>query len=221
MEQYFLFWIETQNYKYLNSEDLLSDYSTRIKDTYLNEENLKIKFDKYIVNISGSVPNLRTSYMVAQNEVWKVLEYDCFPGFKTEYGKNMSKPLSKQAMTDLELTDPTFISVTTEMFQNHQNCFVGSFNPSELPNDRYNEHQYIVVPNYEEIWIDPDLMLAFREFLYSVHSSENLSSYLQFKLYQDIEDEEEREQKAIELYEKYIDPSSELQLNFDHTTTMV
>jgi len=95
----------------------------------------------------------------------------------------------------------------------------GVFKATVLPNDQYSEHLHTTLPGIDELWRDPDLMLAFREYLYQQYAHENLSFYLEATNFEYLTDQREIEIRAKEIAEKFVGPSATLPINLEFVVT--
>jgi len=95
----------------------------------------------------------------------------------------------------------------------------GQFRATVLPNDAYSEHLHTTLPDIDELWRDPDLMLAFREYLYQQFAHENLSFYLEAANYEYLTEQKEIEKRSKEIFDKFVGPSATLPINLDFVVT--
>jgi len=164
----------------------------------------------------------RTIFMLVQNAIWGLLKLECYPRFRTEQGladkikSSKIKTLLKneQAKELIELLDK-FLELNAR-FPCTEN---GVFKATVLPNDQYAEHLHTTLPGIDELWRDPDLMLAFREYLYQQYAHENLSFYLEATNFEYLTDQREIEIRAKEIAEKFVGPSATLPINLEFVVT--
>jgi len=88
------------------------------------------------------------------------------------------------------------------------------FKPNILPFDAYNEHTNLNLPPIGELWKDRDMMIAFRQYLYTKYSHENLSYYLYAEVFKLCPDDQ-LEQICNEIYENFFSPTAPTPLNID------
>lgn len=216
------FWLEAQVYKYCNQEELKEE-SKRILDLYFDldamESDLNID-DPAVYNElkrRSLVPD-RTLFMSVQNAIWSLLRLESFPKFKYDVGKKLAKKPSKVVKV-LKKSDSRTIELYHKFFELTKTSFedLNTFNPTILPFDHYDEHLHQNLPTVDELWKDRDLMVAFREFLYSKNAEENLSFYIATMKFKHC-DSDDLEETAKEIYESYIDEKTSKQpVNVDHS----
>jgi len=159
----------------------------------------------------------RTLFMQTQNAIWALLKFECFPKFKVDYGKSMvsklnSKILKQIRKAETETVDlyDRFLALTT------QNVEMQDFKPTTLPNDEFDEHEKQNLPSINEVWLDRELMLAFREYLYQKQANDNLSFYLATVNYEFLVTDDSLNQNAQEIYEKFIITNAPNMVNLDY-----
>jgi len=89
------------------------------------------------------------------------------------------------------------------------------FKPTTLPNDEYDEHLHQNLPDLDEIWYDRDLMLAFREYLNQQLANESLSFYMDAVYIENFVQDDDLENKAKEIYDKYLGGESKVDLEYN------
>jgi len=201
------FWLETQNFKYLKTDEDIGENATRIYDMYLATPRLNID-DPHCMEELEERRRLsdRTLFMGIQNVIWGLLKLESFPKFKTDLGKNMTKDISKSYMRELKKKN-TF-QYTSDLYDKFlelnrlhpQTTLI--FKPNILPFDAYNEHTNLNLPPIGELWKDRDMMIAFRQYLYTKYSHENLSYYLYAEVFKLCPDDQ-LEQICNEIYENF------------------
>jgi hypothetical protein len=215
-----LFWLETQNFKYLTNDDDILGEVKRIYERYFEDSSLNLDEPIIIEQLKErmKLPD-RTLFMLTQNAIWALLKYECFPKFKVDYGKSLVSKLTPKTLKQIVKLEPEavelydqFLSLTVKNVD-----VIDEFKPTTLPNDEYDEHERQNLPSINEIWLDRDLMLAFREFLYQQMANDNLSFYLATINYEYLVPEEELEKAANDIFEKFIitDAPNMVPLDFD------
>jgi len=213
-----LFWLETQNFKYLTKDEDLIPEVNRIYDRYIERNCLNLDEPLVVEELKEKLklPD-RTLFMQSQNAIWALLKYECFPKFKVDYGKSMVSKLSPKLLKQIIKSEPEavdlydkFLTLTIATVEH-----IDEFKPTTLPNDDYDEHMHQNLPSINEVWLDRDLMLAFREYLYQQHANDNLSFYLSTVLFEFITPDEELQKKAEDIFETYVSPDSPNIVNLD------
>lgn len=217
------FWLEAQIFKYekdqakcrVNAEKLYEKYwGPGTKGLNIEEHHLVLELAQKIKK-----PD-RTVFMLVQNAIWGLLKLECYPKFREQSlsGKlkrsKLKSLLKNEQVKELISLYDKFMELNTQWpCLNHES---GIFRPTILPNDQYAEHLNATqLPTIEELWKDPDLMLAFREFLYQSCSYENLSFYLEASNYEYLTDQKQIEKRAKEIAQKYICPNAPMALALD------
>jgi len=160
----------------------------------------------------------RTLFMQTQNAIWALLKYECFPKFKVDYGKSIVAKLSTKLLKQIMKAEPEtvelyeqFLTLTEQNFEN-----VSEFKPTTLPNDEYDEHAHQNLPSITEVWLDRDLMLAFREYLYQQKANDSLSFYLDAVCFELVIEDDDMQSKAGEIFENFITQDSPKMISLDH-----
>jgi len=214
-----LFWLETQNFKYLITDEDLIPEVNRIYDRYFGDFSLNLDEPMIVEELKEKLklPD-RTLFMQSQNAIWALLKYECFPKFKVDYGKSLVSKLSPKLLKQIIKAEPeavdlydTFLALTIETVEH-----IDEFKPTTLPNDDYEEHMHQNLPTINEVWLDRDLMLAFREYLYQQHANDNLSFYLSAVLFEFITPDEELDTKANEIFENFVTAEAPHIVNLDY-----
>jgi len=213
-----LFWLETQNFKFItNDEDILSEVN-RIYEKYFVSNCLNLDEPIIVEELKHrlKLPD-RTLFMATQNAIWALLKYECFPKFKVDTGKALTAKLSVKQIKQIQKVQPESVDLYEQFLDlTYKNTDqISEFKPTQLPNDEYNEHLHQNLPTMMEIWLDRDLMLAFREYLYQQLANDSLSFYLDLVYFENYTDEEDVPIKAEELYAKYIGPDAISPVNLD------
>jgi len=215
------FWLETQIFKYMDEEDIIQEVE-RIFEKYFEDCQLNLDEPILVDRLKErmKLPD-RTVFLQTQNAIWALLKMECFPKFKLELGKSMTIKISRNSKLcktitraepfTVELYDK-FVELTIFHIPNLED-----FRPTTLPNDEYNEHERQNLPTIDEVWLDRDLMLAFREYLYQQLASDNLSFYLKIVNFELLIPEEDLQQEAEEIYEQYISSDAQNNVNLDYT----
>jgi len=206
----------------LTSDDELLAEVKRIYDRYFEDSCLNLDEPIIIEQLKErmKLPD-RTLFMLTQNAIWALLKYECFPKFKVDYGKSLTTKLTPKMLKQIIKAEPEavqlyddFLSLTTKNVEE-----INEFKPTTLPNDEYDEHEKQNLPSINEIWLDRDLMLAFREFLYQQMANDNLSFYLATVNFENmmLDEEEEIKKQATEIFDKFVNPDAPnvVTLDFD------
>jgi len=156
--------------------------------------------------------------MRSQNAIWALLKNDSFNKFKIDT-KNVMEKVSSKVFKEIQKKEPKalelyekFIVLTMENYENLED-----FKATSLPNDEYDEHMRHNLPSVEELWMDRDLMLGFREFLYQQYASEGLSFYMDSVNFENFVDEEKIKDVAVDIYKKYFRNDASTPLDLDYT----
>jgi len=156
--------------------------------------------------------------MDVQNVIWGLLKLESFPKFRAETGKSMKNKVPTKTIR--ELTDEERYPLDIyEIFLSNNNMYSipsEPFRPLVIPDDKdYNQHTHINLPPFKELWIDRDMMLAFRHFLYEKSTYENLSFYLHCEVFK-ISPEDQLTAMAQEIYDAYLAQNAKTPLNIDY-----
>jgi len=220
------FWLEAQIFKYEKDQQKCKEAAEKLYTRYWgpSARGLNVEEEHLVMELSQKIKRPdRTIFMLVQNAIWGLLKLECYPRFKNEEGLNEKKikesklkimMKNEQCKELIELLDQ-FIRLNEE-FPCVDN---GVFKATVLPNDQYAEHLHTTLPNIDEVWRDPDLMLAFREYLYQQYAHENLSFYLEATNYEYLTDQTEIEIRAKEISEKFVGPTATLPINLEYVVT--
>jgi hypothetical protein len=225
-EENLRFWLEAQIFKYEKDQQKCKEAAEKLYARYWgpSARGLNVEEEHLVMELSQKIKRPdRTIFMLVQNAIWGLLKLECYPRFKNEEGLNEKKikesklkimMKNEQCKELIELLDQ-FIRLNEE-FPCVDN---GVFKATVLPNDQYAEHLHTTLPNIDEVWRDPDLMLAFREYLYQQYAHENLSFYLEATNYEYLTDQTEIEIRAKEISEKFVGPTATLPINLEYVVT--
>jgi len=217
--------LEAQIFKYDKDLQKCKENAERIYNRYWGPGaiGLNVEEEHLVLELAQKIKRPdRTIFMLVQNAIWALLKLECYPRFRAEQGvsdksikKSKLKPLLKleEAQELVALLD-TFLELNAQ-FPTMDN----GFRATVLPNDAYAEHLHTSLPSIDELWRDPDLMLAFREYLYQQFAHENLSFYLEAANYEYLTDQKEIERRAKEIFDKFVSPNATLPINLDFVTT--
>jgi len=165
----------------------------------------------------------RTIFMLVQNAIWGLLKLECYPRFRTEQGLSDNKIKSSKLKVIMKNEQAKELIALLDQFLGLNSQFPctenGVFKATVLPNDQYAEHLHTTLPDIDELWRDPDLMLAFREYLYQQYAHENLSFYLEATNFEYLTDTREIEIRAKEITDKFVGPIATLPLNLEYVVT--
>jgi hypothetical protein len=220
------FWLEAQIFKYEKDQRKCKVYAERLYQKYWGPgaKGLNIEEDYLILELSQKIhkPD-RTIFMHIQNAIWGLLKLECYPRFRAEHGLS-DKPLKRRKLKALLKNEQAkelvlLLDKFLELNSASPCMENGVFRVTLLPNDQYAEHLHTTLPTIEELWRDPDLMLAFREYLYQQYAHENLSFYLEATNFEYLCDQKQIETRAKEIAEKYIGPNAVLPLNLEFVVT--
>jgi len=220
------FWLEAQIFKYERDQQKSKEEAERIYTRYWGGPNaigLNVEEDHLVLELAHKVKRSdRTLFMLVQNAIWGLLKLECYPRFRAEEGvadkikKSKLKILQKNEIAKelIDLLDK-FLALNTQ-YPTMEN---GVFRATVLPNDAYQEHLHTSLPDIDELWKDPDLMLAFREYLYQQFAHENLSFYLEAANFEYLTDQKEIENRSNEIFDKFVGPNAKLPINLDFVVT--
>jgi len=203
------FWLEAQNYKYVRDQKSMDTSAKDIYSRYFGPTGSRINIDETEVleDLKKMIKMpTRTTFLRVQNSIWGLIKLECFAKFKQS--DNLEVKLKGKAMKQIQLTYPMACSLYDQFYENNSKYPIkGGFKANVLPDDFYEEHLRIDVPEVFQLWEDKDLFYAFREFLYQQYAAENLSFYLQLVNYETLA-EEDLKQEANAIYAKFISPSA-------------
>jgi len=215
------FWLEAQIFKYEKDQAKCKVEAERIYAKYFGPKGtgLNVEEDHLLYELGQKVKRPdRTIFMLVQNAIWGLLKLECFPRFRSQEGledkikkKNLKGLLKHDKGSVLIQLYDTFIDLNTK-FPTTENEI---FRATVLPNGAYQEHLHTTLPDVDELWKDRDLMLAFREYLYQQYAHENLSFYLEVGNFENLTDSTEIEQRAPEIFDKFIGPNATTPVNLD------
>jgi hypothetical protein len=219
-----IFWLEAQIFKYEKDQAKCKDAAERLYLKYWGPQSkgLNVEEEHLILELSQRIKRPdRTIFMLVQNAIWGLLKLECYPRFRSEEGlsdkikpSKMKQILKNEHAKEIIGILDQFLELNTQ----HPCTESGVFKATVLPNDQYSEHLHTTLPTIEELWRDPDLMLAFREYLYQQYAHENLSFYLEATNYEYLTDQKEIEKRAIEISEKFVGPTATLPINLEYMT---
>jgi len=219
------FWFEAQIFKYEKDQQKCKESAERLYERYWgpNGKGLNVEEEHLILELAQKIKRPdRTIFMLVQNAIWGLLKLECYPRFRTEEGLSDKIKSSKlkaliknqQAKELINLLDQ-FLRLNLASPCNEN----GLFKATVLPNDQYAEHLHSTLPNIDELWRDPDLMLAFREYLYQQYAHENLSFYLEATNFEYLSEQKSIEFRAKEINDKFVGPNATLPLNLEYVVT--
>jgi hypothetical protein len=219
------FWLEAQIFKYEKDQHKCKEGAERIYVKYWGPGTvgLNVEEEHLVLELAQKIKRPdRTIFMLVQNAIWGLLKLECYPRFRTEQGlsdkikssKLKSLLKNEQAKELISLLDK-FLELNAQ-YPCSEN---GQFRATVLPNDQYSEHLHTTLPSIDELWRDPDLMLAFREYLYQQYAHENLSFYLEAANFEYLTDQKEIEKRAKEIAEKFVGASATLPINLEYVVT--
>jgi len=219
------FWLEAQIFKYEKDQQKCKESAERIYNRYWGQGavGLNVEEEHIVLELAQKIKRPdRTIFMLVQNAIWGLLKLECYPRFRNEHGvidkikKSKLKVLMKieEAKELVQLPDK-FLELNVQ-YPTMEN---GQFRATVLPNDAYSEHLHTTLPDIDELWRDPDLMLAFREYLYQQFAHENLSFYLEAANYEYLTEQKDIEQRSKEIFDKFVGTSATLPINLDFVVT--
>mmetsp|Transcript_25198 Transcript_25198/g.28024 ORF Transcript_25198/g.28024 Transcript_25198/m.28024 type:complete len:454 (-) Transcript_25198:68-1429(-) len=229
------FWLEAELYKNLP----LKKRPLRAREifrTFLDSENSKSR----LVNVDNKdvVEAIKTNldtgdeglFTLAQNRIWGLLKLESYPRFLRNcepfhfYVKCNAVPkLTKERRDELKRSN-TVTNINEFLKKLKENKRKGIvFKPAaivEAPKEKSEEDEENLYdqPDVEEILDDRELLLAFREFLYTTYANENLAFWLEAELYRQIKSKKELKSRCKEIYDKFCKPESLQAINLDWST---
>jgi hypothetical protein len=219
------FWLETQIFKYEKDQQKCKEGAERIYEKYWGEGStgLNVEEEHLVLELAQKIKRPdRTIFMLVQNAIWGLLKLECYPRFRTEQGiQDKIKSSKVKALLKNEQAKEliSMLDKFLELNSQYPCSENGLFRATVLPNDQYSEHLHTTLPNIDELWRDPDLMLAFREYLYQQYAHENLSFYLEAANFEYLTDQKEIEKRAKEIADKFVGPSATLPINLEYVVT--
>jgi hypothetical protein len=219
------FWLEAQIFKYEKDPTKCKVNADKLYQKYWGPggQGLNIEEEHLLLELSQKIKRPdRTIFMHIQNAIWGLMKLECYPRFRQERGlSDKIKPRKLKCLVKNEQAKE-LISLLDKFLQlnSESPCTEnGVFKPTLLPNDQYAEHLHTTLPTIHELWRDPDLMLAFREYLYQQYAHENLSFYLEATNFEYLTDQKEIETRAKQIAAKFIGPNAILPLNIEYVLT--
>jgi hypothetical protein len=220
-----LFWLEAQIFKYEKDKSKCIASAEKLYQKYWGpgSKGLNIEGEHLLWELNQKIKRPdRTTFIHIQNSIWVLLQLECYPRFRSERGlSNKIKPSKLKSLLKNEQAKELIYLLDKFLQLNSESPCTenGLFKATILPNDQYSEHLHTRLPDIDELWRDPDLMLAFREYLYQQYAHENLSFYLEATNFEYLTDQKEIEIRAKEIAEKYIGPNAILPLNLEFLLT--
>jgi hypothetical protein len=214
------FWIETQNLKYIDNQQVLEQEAFLIYNKYFSDKTPGINIDNQELLIDlkkRMVAPQKTSFMLIQNSIWNLLKHDLYTRF--QISSKFKTKIDKKQLKYVVLKNNYTVDIYTKFLNNNKNRPTGyKFLPHVIPQSNmyelHKEHLHVVQIDIVNIWKDSDLFLAFREYLYQNYSEECLSFYMASRCYEMLP-KKERIKQSEKIYELYISSNAPHEINID------
>lgn len=232
------FWVEAELFKTC-PEKKLAETAQQIYDKYFKQDsNFCVNLDdrKTLEALTTQLKKPHTAMFAnAQNRIWGLLKLDSYPRFRlselyNNLCENSTPKPSKEKKEELKRSKTIGnIDIFIKRIKDQKKkTGIGFQPPKELvtqsptldAEESESENLYDQ-PEVEEILDDEELLLAFREFLYTTYANENLAFWIETEIFRHISDHDEMVKRCSEIFEKFCKPDSPQAINLDWNTQIL
>lgn len=216
-----VFWLEAEIYRYL-PDDQLPQRAQEIYNKFFDENSdfaINIDDPDLTLDVKKRLksPN-RDIFLEAQNVIWGLLKFECFPRFRMS--PYFNGHLTRKQKEDLKKDDAisyldNYLKLRQRTDREKRKEKIVELPVS--PKKKSAEENLCPLPEFEDIFKNGDLLLCFREFLYRRIANENLAFWIEVEVYKCLE-EKEMKTRAKEIFEKYCKTDSIYAVNIDWNT---